>query len=884
MKIRTKILIFILSTSFVVYGLALSVVSYNFRTEAIESAKSLTDAHAREAANLIKAKLENNLFITRTIAQSLMGFRSFTRDQQDSIYLGMYLHILEANPEFISVATSWELQAIDSTWKKPYGRSLKGYFRADNKINFFTKIQNTEGDIITGRYYQMKKTGNEMVVDPETYSYTGKDEDAVLSANFSSPVMIKGRFVGLAGIDVSLASFQSITEKIHPFPGSYAFLISNDCRYVSNPNLQKVGKSVVEENREDNLKYHFEQKIKNGANFSFFTGGNSGKDIYISFAPVNLDRINTPWSVGIVVPVDVIIETANRNFYISIITGILGLVVLAIVIWFISQNITKPLIVTTKVLNNLSQGKIDKSQKLHFSAEGEIAEMADSVNKLIDGLNRTSIFAKQIGTGNLTAEFELLGESDVLGTSLIDMRTSLKIARDEVERRRTEDEKASWATEGTAKFAEMLREHTENMHDFAYNIINHLVEYVGVNQAGMFLINDRNPNDTYIELVASFAYNRRKFIEKRIEMGVGLVGRCILESQSIYLSEIPENYLVITSGLGDSNPRYLLLAPLQFNQVVYGVIEIASFKPLEQYQIDFVERVGEMTASAILSIKVNLRTSELLQETKKYSEELAMREEEMRQNMEEMQAQQEEVSRKQQEMTIYLSAINGAIATIEYDTEGYIVAANELFLATIGYTHDELLGKQQNIFLEPHYIKSFEYEDLWSDLRRGILRVGDYVHITKEGKKICLNTGYAPAFDANGHLVKIVQYSNDITRVMENILAWQTQVDGANKFICSIQYDIKGIVIDVNSTLLETLSYQRSEMIGRPQSLFLSDRFRQSKNYLETWKSLSKGERLVQELEFIDHNGQQQTFECHYYPITDFNGVPRKILSYMKLV
>jgi PAS domain S-box-containing protein len=139
-------------------------------------------------------------------------------------------------------------------------------------------------------------------------------------------------------------------------------------------------------------------------------------------------------------------------------------------------------------------------------------------------------------------------------------------------------------------------------------------------------------------------------MEKRVELGQGMVGQCFLEGETTYLTNIPENYVHITSGLGETRPTTLLIVPMRMNEIVVGVVEIANLKPFEKYQIDFLERLAETIASAISSVKTNEKTQILLEQSQQQAEEMRAQEEEMRQNMEELQATQEQMYRKNEEV------------------------------------------------------------------------------------------------------------------------------------------------------------------------------------------------------------------------------------------
>jgi methyl-accepting chemotaxis protein len=151
-------------------------------------------------------------------------------------------------------------------------------------------------------------------------------------------------------------------------------------------------------------------------------------------------------------------------------------------------------------------------------------------------------------------------------------------------------------------------------------------------------------------MAACFAYDRKKFLQKKIATGEGLVGRCYQEQEKIFLTEIPDDYIKITSGLGDDNPKCLLLIPLVYNNVIHGIIEIASFNVYRPFEIEFIERISESIAATISSVKANIQTSSLLEQSQQQAEEMAAQEEEMRQNMEELRATQEQSARREEDL------------------------------------------------------------------------------------------------------------------------------------------------------------------------------------------------------------------------------------------
>lgn len=247
-------------------------------------------------------------------------------------------------------------------------------------------------------------------------------------------------------------------------------------------------------------------------------------------------------------------------------------------------------------------------------------------------------FANEISRGNLTVDYKLLDESDELGKSLMAMRKNLKEAAD-----REQEEK--FITVGLTKIGDIIRQNNDNVKVLTEEFVIGIVKYLGINQGGLFLLDQENGQE-FLELTACYAYERKKFLKKRVAIGQGLLGQCFLEKDQIYMTKVPDDYTHITSGLGAATPGSVLLMPLMTSDAIVGVLELASFKPFTPAQIEFIRTAAGNIASSIISSRTTERVKRLLQESQQQAEEMKAQEEEMRQNMEELQATQEEMSRK----------------------------------------------------------------------------------------------------------------------------------------------------------------------------------------------------------------------------------------------
>ena len=396
--------------------------------------------------------------------------------------------------------------------------------------------------------------------------------------------------------------------------------------------------------------------------------------------------------------------------------------------------------------------KIIKKQKKHLKYE---ANRSKEVLQFVDNLRKD----------NFDSALHLNLKNDILATSLLRLRDYLIQSKKDVEQRRIEEEQRNWVTRGLAHFGELLRKESDNLEDLSYNIIRYLVDYMSINQAGFYLLNTLSENEKYFELTACVAYDRKKFADKRINWEEGLIGRSALEKETIYLTDVPNDYLNITSGLGEANPRSILIVPLKTNDEVYGVLEMASFKAFDDYEIEFVEKTAESIALTIQSVQNTIRTTKLLKETQNQAERMSQQEEELRQNLEEMQATQEESDRREVEMKGILEAIDHAAISSEFEVDGTLINVNQNFLRTFRYNPEEIEGQNIKIFFFKEDVA--ELDQILTDLRNGHNFKGRVKRRTKMGDEIYLLTTYTPVIDHEGEIIKILSLENDITEQVD---------------------------------------------------------------------------------------------------------------------
>jgi transcriptional regulator with GAF, ATPase, and Fis domain len=170
-----------------------------------------------------------------------------------------------------------------------------------------------------------------------------------------------------------------------------------------------------------------------------------------------------------------------------------------------------------------------------------------------------------------------------------------------------------------------------------------------MNQGALYGVASQD-GERYLERLATFAYERKRFVSQRLDLEQGLIGQCMVEGNTIVLTDIPVGYVQITSGLGEATPRYIIVLPLKMREDVVGAIELAGFHSLKPHQVQFLEKIAEYVASALGSRRVYDETQKLLAEARENNQRLQAQEEEIRQHAEEMQAMQEDMTRQQRRL------------------------------------------------------------------------------------------------------------------------------------------------------------------------------------------------------------------------------------------
>ena len=401
----------------------------------------------------LDAQLEVPMGAARSLAQIMEGYEHIKAEQRRDQLMVMLRRVLEANPNFIGVWTCWEPNALDELDNQhvgtpesdstgrfvPYLNRGSGAMTVEPLVGY-----DTSGD---GDYYQIPlKTGNEAIIDPHAYSIGGRD---VLLTTLSVPIKRQGRVVGVVGVDVELSRLQELVGSIRPYGTGVAAMYSGGGIVAAHFEPERLGKSMLETEGAmlgDGLR-PFAEAVSKGREYSFRAriGAERTEMQFFSF-PFVVGNNTVPWSLTVGIPLDKALAPVVSMLRFTIAIGLALVLVVALAVVLMSGAITRPVVMATKMAEELSQGHLDA--RMPYQSNDELGQMAKWLNLAAAGFDSAAGIARQIADGDLNMEVRLASETDKLGLALRHMVEKMGTALYQV--RTAADE----VTSGTGQIAD----------------------------------------------------------------------------------------------------------------------------------------------------------------------------------------------------------------------------------------------------------------------------------------------------------------------------------------------------------------------------------------------------------------------------------------------
>jgi CheY-like chemotaxis protein/signal transduction histidine kinase/methyl-accepting chemotaxis protein len=288
----------------------------------------------------------------------------------------------------------------------------------------------------------------------------------------------------------------------------------------------------------------------------------------------------------------------------------------------------------TEVSSAIAKG--DLSKKTVPKSEKDILALA--INQIVSNFSEVIDQANNIAQGNLDTTISLRSDHDELGKALFKMTSELKKSTGEKQNQ-------LWIKNNQTELNDLIRGEQE-LTDLSRKVIGKMCNILNARVGAIFL----KTEDDEFKLLGSYAFKHRKNIITEYKTGEGIVGQAALEKQPILVTELPDDYMAIHSGLGEAPPKNLLVVPCIFNDEVVAVIEIGAFGEFSESQINFITIISENIAIGLHTSRSRTELKNLLVKTQEQAEELQVQQEELRQANEELQEQTHALKESEQQL------------------------------------------------------------------------------------------------------------------------------------------------------------------------------------------------------------------------------------------
>jgi putative methionine-R-sulfoxide reductase with GAF domain len=261
---------------------------------------------------------------------------------------------------------------------------------------------------------------------------------------------------------------------------------------------------------------------------------------------------------------------------------------------------------------------------------------------VIQSITITYKSAKAINQNKHLSE-QLKNEKENLEKNIYERTKELQSQHDLLILHQQKEQQQSWINNGIAEINDILANNKNDFTALSDKVLSKLVKYVGANFGVLYVLNQFDTKEPYLELISDYGCSKEVRENKsKVYTNTGMIGASFTENRIMILNDVPENYIKIKSGLGESKPKSLIIIPLSIEDHVFGMLEIASFKSFTDLETEFVKRIALNIAAQLNNTRMNEKNLQLIEKYKEQEQLMSEKEEEMRQNFEELKLMREE--------------------------------------------------------------------------------------------------------------------------------------------------------------------------------------------------------------------------------------------------
>ena len=380
----------IVSSVFLVFSLVILVISIQSRKSAIDAAKEVAQGKARQASMDAKLYLMKAMNTAQVLSDDLVALKKNGNKKRED-FIAMVYQQEENNQNFLATWFQVEPDAFDGNdaaniaahQYDKLGHFMHTFYRDKDKIVAQDNFNATEDYYAADYYTEPKKSGKLTIVEPYFYSYTENSKEQYFETSVVNPVFLDGQFIGVVGVDIDLAYLYTLNQHVKAYEHGFGMLISNNGLIVSHPSKASIGKYFAGKdsiNKLDEL-----HGIKAGKEFETTEySPELSTTVYRYYVPIQLGNSDAPWSFCMTVPLNEALASVHKFTIIAVLLGLIGMLLMAVVIYLISNNITRSVRDGVDLAKRVAEG--DLSLHMEVDRNDEIGDLARSLNEMSDKL------------------------------------------------------------------------------------------------------------------------------------------------------------------------------------------------------------------------------------------------------------------------------------------------------------------------------------------------------------------------------------------------------------------------------------------------------------------------------------------------------------------
>jgi len=745
--------------SFVIVMLISLVIGLVERADKIEEFKNKMSESAYNVSlsfdNIISSQIENLNRLSQWFVQignPELGF-SLSREQACVILQ----ENIASEADMKSIYMVWEPNMFDGKdsmyankeFHDTTGRFVPKFEKHSDGVVERSYITNYNDNTDVNSYYYFKTKKKTFIQEPRILRESARN---LLIMPVVYPLSFGTKLLGVVGADYVINNLNQKLGSVARPEGCQLVIFSSTGKVAVSPDKTLLigrGADAVFDGNIDSYYISF----RRGEDMNCYTDSE-----FIMIKTCMLSGVDTHFSVCLLCGKDALNKDGNHQLLWALLAGLMTYMLLVLMIMFFRWYYTSQVVALTAKGDDMAN--VEKEYSRHSNLYvPELRKLDDVLYKYHKTFVKIKELNREIESYRYDEVLNTLPANNKFQMSYNNMLATLRrIAQSESERKNKE-ETEYWISQGIAAINESMRIGSNKVDILSQNILMTLVMYTKAVLGGIYIYT-KDDTGEYLTLNAAVALNQKKAIKIKIEKGVGLVGTCALEKQPIFLNKLPDDYVNVFSGLGKSKPRMLAVLPMLYDGELVAIIEIAFITELKPHEKEFLSVISPTIASSLVTAHINEQTEQLMKQFRTQADTLAQNEKLMSENIEQLKIEQQKSANRELEMKGLIDAINNSLLTVEFSTDGILLAANDRFLKIMHYDLAEVQGV--NIYdLSPE--ARADIDAMLTQVTQGKYFEKEMKRVTKSGETKWLWCMYTPYYDSTGNISKIMFFASDIS-------------------------------------------------------------------------------------------------------------------------